>query len=193
MTEIKVERETKKYLKATLDLAKEKGYLDAFVADMGKLKLLVESVSSEDYPEYKRLGKKFNTLSKSKQIEYISNTLDKIGVIKQVKNLAFILLQHNQLKVLRSLTHSWDRLYFNYLGFKEVKVVSALPLSKEQENKINDKLNASLGKNFYLVKEVKEEILGGLIFQVGNKIYDDSLRTKINTIKQNIRGIGYNE
>ena len=62
-------------------------------------------------------------------------------------------------------------------------MVSAKPLSAAQLNKIKSALRAALGQDPELEARVDPSILGGLKVKVGSKLFDASLKTKLDTLK----------
>ena len=72
-------------------------------------------------------------------------------------------------------------------GKQRILVRSATPLSEEQLQKIKDRLQAALSIEPILTPEVDEELVGGLVVQVGDTIYDGSLRTRLQNLKLKLR------
>lgn len=69
-------------------------------------------------------------------------------------------------------------------GPREAIVTSAVPLSTEQQNAILQQLRGKHGAALDVRFEVDEQILGGLIVQVGDKVLDESVRSRLITIQQ---------
>ena len=63
------------------------------------------------------------------------------------------------------------------------EVVSAQPLDAKQLAAIKTALSASLGKAPELTTRVDPSILGGLKVKVGSKLFDASLKTKLDQMK----------
>lgn len=69
-------------------------------------------------------------------------------------------------------------------GPREATVTSAVPLSQEQQNGILQQLRGKHGAALDVTFEVDPAILGGLIVQVGDKVLDDSVRSRLVAIQQ---------
>lgn len=69
-------------------------------------------------------------------------------------------------------------------GPRESIVTSAVQLSTEQQNTILQQLRAKHGAALDVKFEVDPAILGGLIVQVGDKVLDDSVRSRLVAIQQ---------
>jgi F-type H+-transporting ATPase subunit delta len=70
---------------------------------------------------------------------------------------------------------------------KRVQVKSAVPLSAQQLDSIKQRLQAALGSEPILQPAVDEKLIGGLVIQVGDTIYDGSLRTRLKNLRQRLR------
>ena len=61
----------------------------------------------------------------------------------------------------------------------EAKVTSALPLEKNQRNKLSQKLKSIFKKNITVKEEVDPKVVAGIVITIGNLVLDGSLRSKI--------------
>lgn len=69
----------------------------------------------------------------------------------------------------------------------EAKVTSALPLEKNQHNKLSQKLKSVFKKNITVKEEVDPKIIAGIVITIGNLVLDGSLRGKI---REKIKHVG---
>jgi F-type H+-transporting ATPase subunit delta len=70
---------------------------------------------------------------------------------------------------------------------KRVYVKSAVPLDQDQLNKIKNRLQSLLSSEPILISSVDENLIGGLVVQVGDTVYDGSLRTRLKKLRQRLR------
>ena len=77
----------------------------------------------------------------------------------------------------------FQALYAKKTGVVAAEVVSALPLSAAQTKSIQSALRESLGRDPELTARVDPSILGGLKVKVGSKLFDASLKTKLDQMK----------
>ena len=68
------------------------------------------------------------------------------------------------------------------------EVSSAHPLSAAQLKALGAKLKAREGKDVKIVANVDPELLGGLVVRIGSQQIDSSIRTRLNSLAQAIRG-----
>ncbi len=67
-----------------------------------------------------------------------------------------------------------------------VKVRSAVELSAEQAEHLRQILGHALGREPILVPTVDPTILGGLVVQVGDEVYDNSVQSRIESIRNQL-------
>ena len=70
---------------------------------------------------------------------------------------------------------------------KEVEIISAIPLNETQKNEIKNKLSAKLNKKIVSEWVTDENIIGGLVFKIGDDVIDTSLKKSLDDISKNIR------
>ena len=71
-------------------------------------------------------------------------------------------------------------------------VRSAIALSAEQQAGLKQTLSESLRKDPVLNLRVEPELLGGLIVQVGDKVYDTSVRSRLEALRNQLSSRGSN-
>ena len=63
----------------------------------------------------------------------------------------------------------------------------ALPISDVVQKNVVDKLQRESGQTVVLDYEVDQEIIGGLMLKIGDKILDASIRAQLQILKENIK------
>lgn len=189
MKNISIQLQAKKYIKAILEVAKQNNHTEQFISDMEKLANFSKSFKQKT-PNAKGMFSKLSILPKSGKLRIIEMFTNDLNLSPYTKNILTIIIQHNNFDVLKEILHNWPNIYLTHQGYEEIKVVSAVMLNEEQENKIKDNIKKMIpDNNFYITKIVDKKILGGLIFHIKNKVYDDSLLNKLNKIQNNVKGI----
>jgi F-type H+-transporting ATPase subunit delta len=65
-------------------------------------------------------------------------------------------------------------------------VVSATGLDSVLAEQLRQQLRGISGKDVVMQEETDEELLGGLLIELGGKVYDGSIRTQLERMKQRI-------
>jgi F-type H+-transporting ATPase subunit delta len=75
-------------------------------------------------------------------------------------------------------------------GETTVAVTSAVPLSEAQLQQLNDSLRSVLGSTKVSIDaRVEPEILGGLVVKVGSRLFDSSIRSKLQRLQLAMKGV----
>ncbi len=101
-------------------------------------------------------------------------------------NFLRVLNRHGRLDLLgpaiRSARAIWDRRQ----NRKPVTVRSAVPLTDAQADALREKLAGSLGGTPVLKQEVVPALIGGMVVQVGDDVYDASVRNRLEQLRQRL-------
>ncbi|MCH2628447.1 MAG: ATP synthase F1 subunit delta [Acidimicrobiales bacterium] len=71
-------------------------------------------------------------------------------------------------------------------GQAVAEVRSAVTLSDDQRDRLKSALSSATGMNIDIVVVVDPEILGGVVAQVGDTVFDGSVRTRLEKMKERL-------
>jgi F-type H+-transporting ATPase subunit delta len=72
------------------------------------------------------------------------------------------------------------------LGFTEVEVSSARPLSQEEKRELEARVERMTGKKVRTRYVSNPELLGGVLVRAGSTIYDGSVRGQLEKMRQEL-------
>ena len=166
-----------RYAQALFDLALETGRLDAVRADIVSLK-----TAWTESADLRRLACS-PLISADDQGKGLVAVATKAKFEKTTANFLGLLAQNGRAKDLPAVIAGFEARYAKHAGIVAAEVVSAQPLDAKQLAAIKTALNKSLGKAPELTARVDPSILGGLKVKVGSKLFDASLKTKLDQMK----------
>ncbi len=73
-------------------------------------------------------------------------------------------------------------------GITRGEVVSAEPLSDDALRRVTDALSEMSGKRVLLTTGVNASLIGGLVAKVGDMVFDGTIRTQLNQLKESLKG-----
>jgi F-type H+-transporting ATPase subunit delta len=79
------------------------------------------------------------------------------------------------------------RMVEEFEGIERVEVVVPMPLSVTQKDLLRTVLERRTGKKVVLEETVDPSVLGGLVVRVGSTVYDGSVRTQLQEIREKLR------
>ena len=101
-------------------------------------------------------------------------------------NFLRVLNRRGRLDLLRTIYLAYRELRDLRANRVRVRVRAAAPLSDDQQRQLADTLRQSLGKEPVLEVKVDPDLLGGMVVQVGDEVYDTSVRTRLETIRNQL-------
>jgi F-type H+-transporting ATPase subunit delta len=103
-------------------------------------------------------------------------------------NFLGVLAQNRRLGQLANVIRFFNLLAAAHRGETTAEVVSAHPLDDGQVEALKANLRSRLGRDVNVDLTVDPAILGGLVVKIGSQQIDGSIRTKLNTVAQAMKG-----
>jgi F-type H+-transporting ATPase subunit delta len=165
-----------RYAQALFDLAVEEKGLDAVEADLVALKGLM--TESEDL---RRLlaSPKFSAEDKAKGLAALAV---RAGFQKTTEKFLGLLAANRRTAQLGDVISAFQRLAADRRGLISAHVVTAIALTDAQTRGLTAALRQALGKEPQIDAVVDPSILGGLKVRVGSRLFDASLKSKLDTL-----------
>ena len=173
-------RVASRYAKSVFDLAIELKTVDKIYGDM----LLIRDICSQN--------RKLVTLLKNPIIRYDFKlrVLTKIFQ-KHVNPLTLkffgLISRKNRSSILPEVSRIFTELYDAHMGIVRANVSSAVQLSAQVKKEFEAILAKETGKKIALDSRVDQSLLGGYVLRVGDLQIDDSLKTKINNLRRELK------
>ena len=106
-----------------------------------------------------------------------------------VERFLMLVVQKNDDLVLPQISSEFNRLVDVERGEADGEAVSAVPLTPEQIAALQSALQARFGVKVRLKTRVNENILGGLIVRVGDRLIDGSVANKLATLREELKRV----
>lgn len=173
-----------RYATALFDLAESRGALDAVAGDLEALKAMIC-----DSADLRRLLDS-PVLSRDDQARAMTALAAKAGFDAVTNNFLGLAARHRRLFVLPAVIDVYLGRLSARRGETAASVASAVPLSQAQIDTLTDTLKAAFGGVVAVEVAVDPALLGGLVVQVGSRMVDSSLKTKLQHLKLAMKGTG---
>jgi F-type H+-transporting ATPase subunit delta len=166
-----------RYAQALFDLATDEQALAAVEADLKSLKAAL--ADSRDLQTL--IGSPaFNAEAKGRGLSAIAEAARFHPVTRKFLGL---LAANGRAGALGSVITAFEALAAKARGAVSAEVVTALPLSTAQAKGVAAALRQALGKDPEITTRVDPAILGGIRVKVGSRLFDASLRSKLDSLK----------
>lgn len=171
-----------RYASALFDLAKQDGALDAVQGDLRGLGALMT--------EHEALRRAIGNpaVSAEEKAAVFDAVAVAVNASPLVRNLLGVMARNRRAKALPGVIAAFDAMVAKENGVVSAHVASAVPLEDGEIAALAEALKSTVGQSVELTSEVKPELLGGLVVQVGSRLYDSSLRTQIDRVKSAMKG-----
>lgn len=104
-----------------------------------------------------------------------------------IENFLKILLKNNDFSLADKIVAEFSAYLKEQEGKIEAEAVTARQLSVEEEKELSQSIKGQLAaEEIELVNKVDKSILGGLIIRFKDKLFDGSLKNKLETLKTNL-------
>ncbi|MCH2172591.1 ATP synthase F1 subunit delta [Myxococcota bacterium] len=108
---------------------------------------------------------------------------ERVGSSETLRNYYAFLVDQRRLVDFPAICEEFSRLADLAAGRTQAQVVTANPLSPEQQDRLRDALAARTGQQVELELTVDPSLLGGAIATVGGVVFDGSLRTQLTQMR----------
>lgn len=171
-----------RYAVALFDLARDAQSLDTVADSLAGLKAAVAQS-----PDFKGLINS-PVLRRDAAGKTISAVASSMGTDPLTTKFLGVLAQNRRLSQLPAVIRAYETLLSNHKGEARAEVTSAHPLTKTQITALAKSLKARVGRDVAVDAKVDPAILGGLVVKIGSQMIDSSIRTRLNSLAQAMKG-----
>jgi F-type H+-transporting ATPase subunit delta len=116
------------------------------------------------------------------------SVLQSEGFGKPVRDLVGVVVSNRRLRALRRIVAAFATLVAEKRGVITAHVASAHPLSDVQRNQLHARLIEAGYGNVNIDESVQPDLLGGLVVRVGARLYDTSLKSRLQRLQYAMKG-----
>jgi F-type H+-transporting ATPase subunit delta len=171
-----------RYAKSLIDLATEKGQLEAVYADMKYLQAVCKA--SKEFTSLLR-----SPVMNSDQKNSVISAVTKGKVSELTAAFNTLLVKKNRESDLPEIAFAFVDQYNAIKGIHRVKLTTAVPVSDELKQSIEAKVKSAQGLGTVeLETAVDEKLIGGFVLEFNNNLVDASILRDLNDIKKQFKG-----
>jgi F-type H+-transporting ATPase subunit delta len=116
----------------------------------------------------------------------LDEIMERYPVNPITSNFLRILLRHNRIRFFSQVFEIYLKTVNQRKGIVSATVTTAAPLSRQEIERLTEKLTAITGKLVNIELRTDEGLLGGAVVQVGSTVYDGSVRTQLAEVKRRL-------
>ncbi len=171
-----------RYALALFELANEQKKLEAVGRDLAAVaQALAESDAFKALTTSPLVGR-------DEAVKAVAATATTMQLGSITGNFLGVLAKNRRLAQLPAVIRAFNILSARHRGEVTAEVTSAHALDDGQVNALRQNLRTRMGRDIAVDLRVDPAILGGLVVKVGSQMIDGSIRTKLNTLAQAMKG-----
>ena len=166
-----------RYAESLFDLAKEENKVTQYLDD---IKLVGEVLDSDP-----QIVQFFNhvLIENDKKIQLLDQSF-KGNVDQYVLNFLKLLVQSRRIRYIDDIVKSYINLSNQYLGIEEGMIYTPYELTDQQIQDIEKAISQKENKKVTLKVSIDPSLLGGIKVQIANRIYDGTIKNKVEMLKK---------
>lgn len=168
-----------RYAESLFDLAKEENKVTQYLDD---IKLVGEVLDSDP-----QIVQFFNhvLIENDKKIQLLDQSF-KGNVDQYVLNFLKLLVQSRRICYIDDIVKSYINLSNQYLGIEEGMIYTPYELTDQQIQDIEKAISQKENKKVTLKVSIDPSLLGGIKVQIANRIYDGTIKNKVEMLKKEL-------
>jgi len=177
-----VETVARRYASALADVVSENGNAPAIQNELKMWETMM--VSNADL-----LGVFSNpSIAHKNKEKVLENLIERSQPSQTAANFLRVLLRNNRLTEIKQINERFASVLEERSGTISANVTSARSLSEAEKSELQANLEKLTGKRISANFETNENIIGGVITRIGSTVYDGSVKTKLEELKEQMIG-----
>jgi ATP synthase F1 delta subunit len=173
-----VEEIARVYAEALFDVAKEKGNLDRIHDELAEF---AEALEGSREMQMFFFSPYFSSAEKREGIERTISDAD-----PEFVNFLELLVEKHRMPLIFRIRRQFEQRWKEDHRKLDVTVTSAVELDSEVVKRVGKEIEKQTGRSVDLQSAVDEDILGGIVLQVGNMVLDASIRSRLEKLRKTV-------
>lgn len=126
------------------------------------------------------------SINQESKEKVLNQLIQKANPSKTTANFLQILLRNGRLSELGEISEKFDQVLDERSGIVSANVTSARPLGDAERAELQASLAKMTGKQVKLNYNTDENIIGGVVTRIGSVVYDGSVKTQLENLRQEL-------
>ncbi|HEV8590734.1 MAG TPA: ATP synthase F1 subunit delta [Pyrinomonadaceae bacterium] len=126
------------------------------------------------------------SIQHSDKVKVLESLLQRSAPSKTTANFLRVLLRNSRLTDLAAINERFDVELEERSGIASVQVISARELGENERAELKTNLEKLTGKQVKLDFDIDQAIIGGIVTRVGSTVYDGSVKTQLENLKEQL-------
>ena len=166
------------YAEALFEVARDKGKLDAVRDDLAQF---ADALDADRELRVFFFSPYFSSEEKRDGLKRAVS-----GADPELINFLELLIEKHRMPEIFRIRRQFEELWKRENRRIDVTVTSAVELDPAVVGRIGEEIGRQTGQEVELASRVDEEILGGVVLQVGNMVLDASIRNRLEKLRKSV-------
>jgi F-type H+-transporting ATPase subunit delta len=126
------------------------------------------------------------SIETSGKLKVLDGIAGRLGMLAQVRNFIAVILEHHRLNELDEILAEYKRLADEQASAVEAQITSAHPLNDADRALLEAQITKLAGARVRATYAEDASLLGGAVVEVGSTVYDGSVKTQLQQLKQRL-------
>ena len=171
-----------RYATALFELARDAKSLDAVESSLATVRATLDQSA-----DFKQLTTS-PLVARGAAKKAIAAAAQVMQIDATTANFLGVLADNRRLAQLPAIIRAFRTLAARHRGETTAEVTSAHPLDAAQVDALKQQLRARLGRDVSVDLSVDPSLLGGLVVRIGSQMIDSSIKTRLNTLANAMKG-----
>ena len=177
-----VEIIARRYAAALADVVLKTGEADVVKDEVSQFATIIEANA--------KLFSALNSplVSHAQKEEILERLIERSRPTKTTANFLRVLVRNARLAAISLISHRFAFELEERRNIVTAEIVSAREMPDGERSELKSELEKLTGKTVNMDYRVDEDLIGGVVTRIGSTVYDGSVRTKLNALKEQLAG-----
>ena len=128
------------------------------------------------------------SITQTKKEKVLEQLIARTRPSRATSNFLRVLLRNGRLMDLGNIIQRFELVLEERSGVVSAEVASARELSQAQRNELKVNLERRTGRQVNIDFAIDPELIGGVVTRIGSTVYDGSVRTKLENLREELIG-----
>jgi F-type H+-transporting ATPase subunit delta len=126
------------------------------------------------------------SIANEQKLKVLDAIAARIGMFPQVRNFIAVIMDHQRLDELDEILTEYHAVADDQTGLTEAEITSARPLNDQDRAELEAQVAKLAGGRIRTTYFQDASLLGGAVVHIGSTVYDGSIRTQLQQLKQKL-------
>jgi F-type H+-transporting ATPase subunit delta len=126
------------------------------------------------------------TISHAAKERVLEKLIERLQPTRILANFLRILLRNGRITLLNAIQDRFSSELEERAGIARAAILAARELTEAERAELASSLEGITGRKIKMKLEVKEDLIGGVIARIGSTVYDGSIRSRLESLKQEL-------